>query len=263
MKAIPQPRWVDETPAWEQREVDRHLTSDETHLRSEFIESPISLQKARERRSNGEPLEYILGHCHVADMTLGLNESVLIPRPETETLLRRFSDRLEALPDGALIDCGTGSGVLAVGIARSSDRFVVGTDVSRSALQLARDNARRNESRVQFLMADRLEPLRGPVAGIVANLPYVLRDSSRLEDSVRKYEPHEALFVPDDPETFYGEFLNRALDILRPAGELWMELDGELLEQVPFESLLGRAGSFEVREDEFGRSRFVVISTKA
>lgn len=262
MKAIPQPRWVDGVPGWERREVKRHYNPADRTLDSDFLPEPLPLEEARERRRTGEPLEYLLGHCHVDEMTLEVDGSVLVPRPETETLLRRFRDRLDDLPAGPIVDCGTGSGLLAVGLARRTDRTTVATDRFRNALAVARRNASRNGAgQVLFVQSDRLSSLRSGLAGIVANLPYVLPGSNRLQEAVRDYEPHEALFVPDDPRTFYGTFVRQALDRLREGGELWMEVDEQLLDAVSFESIPdGSRGSVDVLEDDFGNPRFVVVS---
>lgn len=257
MKVTQRPRWVNELPGWEQNEISRHLDPSENLLRSKFLDEPVPLSTARERRIQGEPLEYILGHCHVGGMTLEVNSSVLVPRPETETLLRKFTERLGELPPGPIVDCGTGCGLLAVGLDRVSERRIFATDVSESALEVARRNAKLNDARIHPILCDRLSALDGTLAGVVANLPYVLPDSDKLEESVEVYEPSEALFVPEGPEAFYGEFLDQALDRLHPKGRLMVELDQELLERVPIEALVEeRNWSVQILRDNRDQPRF-------
>ncbi|MFB6344870.1 MAG: class I SAM-dependent methyltransferase [bacterium] len=261
MKAIQPQQWVDDTPAWEHREVNRHLRSSDQTLTSEFIDQRIPLEEAIDRRRRGEPLEYILGHCHLPNITLEINPSVLVPRQETETLLRRFLDRLSDLPAGPIVDCGTGSGLLAVGIGRRTDRTIVGSDVSTEALQLARRNAHRNGVNLSPVLCDRLRCFNGQLAAVVANLPYVLPSSEKLSQSARDYEPRQALMVPGDPANFYRTFLKQASNCLKPNGELWMELDEELLDSVPLETIVSEtADNLTFLDDENGQLRYAIIS---
>ncbi len=223
--------WLDEAPAWEQREATRHFDPERDVIVSSFLDQPLPHPEALRRRRRGEPLEYILGHVHLGGRRLRCDPRALIPRPETETLARRFTDRLSEMPAGPIVDCGTGTGVLADWVAARSSRDVIAVDRDPGALELARDN-RRPGSHYALMQGDRLEAVGRGVAGVVANLPYVERGGDDLEESVRRFEPDGALYYPGDGESFYGGFLRRAAAILRPDGQLWMELDPGWIERL-------------------------------
>lgn len=257
MKATKPPRWPEEFPGWEQVEVRDHYNPSSETLNSPFQPSPLSLDEARERRLNGEPLEYLLGHCHVGDMTLKCDTRALIPRQETETLLRRFRERLGELPEGPLVDCGTGTGLIAGWLSERTDRYVLATERYREPMELARENLQRNDWKVPLVRTDRLRGIDGPLAAAVANLPYVLPNSEQVAPSVAEHEPDEALFVPGDPESFYGEFIEDTLGKLRPGGELLLEGAPPLFERI--EHILADMPPHEAlfTEDTAGRVRYL------
>lgn len=223
--------WLDETPAWERREAQRHYDPRRDVFESSFLEKPLPRTEALRRRRRGEPLEYILAHVHLGGRTLRCDSRALIPRAETETLARRFTGRLTGLPPGPVVDCGTGCGLLADWVARRSPRPVIAVDLDPDALELAREN-RRDDGHYELLRGDRLEAVGGDIAGVVANLPYVIRGEDELPESVRRFEPDGALYCPADADRFYGGFLERAAEILRPGGELWMELDPRWIDRL-------------------------------
>ncbi|MGM0380885.1 MAG: N5-glutamine methyltransferase family protein [bacterium] len=223
--------WLADCPAWEKREVNRHYKPDEDLLVSEFLPHPISYSEALCRRQRGEPLEYILHHCHIGPLTLKVDRRALIPRQETETLLKLFKGEFPALPAGPLVDCGTGSGFIAAWLKINTSRRVVATDVDQEALSLAAENFQYNDLQVDILQMDRLNGLAGELAGIVANLPYVLSGDDKLQRNVKEYEPDRALFVPGAPLEFYGKFFHQAANKLRPEGQLWLEATPELIQK--------------------------------
>jgi len=156
-----------------------------------------------ERRAGGEPAAYLLGRREFYGRTFGVDERVLIPRPETELLVEIALGLDAALPDEALVlDIGTGSGCIALTLAAERPRWqVLATDLSPGALACAQENARRLalERRVRFLAAD----LAGPIALerldlVVSNPPYVDPGEPALVAlDVRTHEPHLALFAAD------------------------------------------------------------------
>lgn len=259
MKATKQPPWPDWTPGWERYEVADHLSSESRVLTSQFLSEPVDIDQARERRENGEPLEYILKHCHLGSITLKVDKRALIPREETETLVRRFTRRESELPDGPIVDCGTGSGFLASWIACNTERTVFATERHPEPIQLARENKNQLNLNFELIQGDRLSFLRDEIAGIVANLPYVLPGSPRLEEAVQDYEPREALMVPTSPRQFFGEVIQRASEILKPGGELWMELDDSLFEKLKDDFFHDSSYDFVVQEDLSGRNRFFIL----
>jgi release factor glutamine methyltransferase len=149
------------------------------------------------RRAHGEPIAYILGEKEFWSLPLEVDPAVLIPRPETELVVERALAHLPADAPGRVLDLAAGSGAIALAIARERPRLhVVGTDVSEAAIGVARHNAARlSLADVEF----RTGPWYEPVAAerftlVVSNPPYIAEGDPRVERSVRRYEPHDALY---------------------------------------------------------------------
>ncbi len=158
-----------------------------------------------------------------------MTPAVLIPRPETEHLVEAVLELHKAeprTPRPRILDVGAGSGCIAVTLAleiRGAEVF--GSDISEGALQIARDNASALQASVAFLCMDVLDGVTGEFDFIVSNPPYVRRgDISRLQREVREYEPHVALFSPEDELQVYRRLIAGAEGLLRPSGHLLMEV---------------------------------------
>ncbi len=151
-----------------------------------------------ERRLAGEPVAYLIGRRAFYDTILHIDNRVLIPRPETELLVEEAIRwwRTER-PTGQIVDVGTGSGAIAIALARElKGASLIATDISPAALQVAAENISRHHlgSRVQLVCCDLLAAFQGPFALIIANLPYIpTAKMANLPNSVRKYEPALAL----------------------------------------------------------------------
>lgn len=142
------------------------------------------------RRAQGEPLAYLVGEKEFFGRSFAVSPAVLVPRPETERLVEIALDRLARQPAPRVLDLGTGSGCIAITLAlECPPAIVVAVDCSGEALQLARDNARRLGARVEFLLGDWFEPVRGRFDLIVANPPYVAGADPHL-DELRHEPPH-------------------------------------------------------------------------
>lgn len=189
---------------------------------SELLRVYMPLKRLR----TGEPLQYVLGETGFHGLTIGVDPSVLIPRPETEELVDLVLR--SGLPPARILDIGTGSGCIALALKkRYPEAAVTGVDVSDQALLRAMDNGRRNDLEVTWLQGDVLDPsLELPAADlIVSNPPYVPRaEEGSLAVHVRAHEPHLALFVEDaDPLLFFRVIAVKALQALSPGGALWFE----------------------------------------
>ena len=148
-----------------------------------------------DRRAAREPVAYILGRRDFRRLTLRVDRRVLIPRPETELLVEVG---LNLARGARVIDVGTGSGAIALALAdERPDLEVVGSDVSREAVAVARDNAARLGLVAEFVVGDLLDGVPGPFDAVLANLPYV-RTGDQLPPDVGDYEPPGALFAGDD-----------------------------------------------------------------
>lgn len=215
-----------------------------------------------ERRLGGEPLQYLEGSIPFGPVEVQVDRRALIPRPETEQLWALAVGLLgRAGPGAPLVDAGTGSGALALGLKHAFPTApVFGTDNSAAALALARENAAANGLEVTFLEGDLLEPLpgglRGRVEMIVSNPPYLSEaEWEALPDEIRLHEPREALAAgPEGTEV-----------LARLAAEAywWLGVGGWLICEIgeaQREAMLELFGAYEreVRADLAGRPRFLV-----
>lgn len=197
-----------------------------------------------ERRGCNEPFAYITGECGFLEFTFHVSPDVLIPRYDTELLalsalfalgqsqsyFNQNMFRLKGKEAYRVMDIGTGSGCLAVSIAKSmASVFVDAIDISEDALNIARRNAKRYnvENQISFIKADFLEKnitLPGNYDLIVSNPPYIpLKDIPLLVDSVKNYEPHTALAAGEDGLVFYRVLADKASSILSESGIILVE----------------------------------------
>ncbi len=162
-----------------------------------------------------KPIQYILGETDFLDFKFQVNENVLIPRPETEQLVllaKKFLDSEKFVPN-TILDIGTGSGCIAIAMKKLFPKTnVLGIDISKSAIDLARNNAHKYELNVEFYQLDILKDDFNfyNYDVLISNPPYVLEcEKNEMNDNVIKWEPHLALFVPDDdPLIFYKMIIN-------------------------------------------------------
>ena len=218
---------------------------------------------AAAKRSAGAPMAYAVGRANFRNLTLDVDERVLIPRPETELLVDLVLKR--CAPGGIAVDVGTGSGAIAIALA-TEGRFdrVVATDVSRDALDVARRNAERIGADVEFRASDLLANHAAPIAAVVSNPPYVTFDEAReLPASVRDWEPAVALYSPHGGLALTARLVRQAADRLGPGGLLALEVDSRRASLVA--ELVGgdkRFARVDVQLDLAGRERFVLATRR-
>jgi len=185
------------------------------------------------RRASREPLQYVLGSQEFFGLDMVVGPEVLIPRPESESLVEEVIARLRSHPQPVILDVGTGSGCLAISIARSlNNAVVIASDRSLSALQVARTNALKHgvHSQIVWLAGDLLAPLlssglAGKVTAIVANLPYISHDEwDRLSPDVKDFEPRLALDGGPDGLDVYRRLLQEIPGVLAPEGVVCLEI---------------------------------------
>lgn len=242
-----------------------------------YPEQPLSPDDAARyaalvaRRAAREPVAYLTGHREFMGLDFLTDARALIPRPETELLVEaalvdvRARLAEAAAPAPIVADIGTGSGAIAVSLARLEPRLetIYATDISADALALARENAQRQRvgRRIHFLEGDLLLPLPEPVDVLLANLPYVApRDEPLLADDVRRYEPSRALYGDDDGLGHLRRLFAQAPERLRPGAAILLEFgydqraSVEALARATFPSAETRIGA-----DYAGWDRFAVI----
>ncbi len=222
----------------------------------------MQIADAVDRLKRYEPIQYILGAAEFDGMRLVVDARALIPRPETEELVLLLAETLS--PDASVLDIGTGSGCIAVALARRLPQAQVSAyDVSPDALALAAENARNQGVKINFRQVDILHdaPADAPVFdAIVSNPPYVT-DSERasMEANVLDYEPALALFVPDDdPLLFYRAIADFAWTHLSIGGRLFFEINHRFGAEIVMMLRHKGFANCAVQHDAFGKERFVV-----
>jgi release factor glutamine methyltransferase len=184
----------------------------------------------------GRPIQYILGKTFFYGLEFSVNDKVLIPRPETEELVKLIIDDAKKITGSfSILDIGTGSGCIAVSLKKNLPAWhVYALDISAEALQTAKTNAEKNECEIHFITGDILDnelPAKLPSCLIiVSNPPYVkLSESASMHRNVKEHEPHLALFVPDeDALVFYKAIAATGKSKLKPGGMVYVEINESL-----------------------------------
>lgn len=213
-----------------------------------------------EERLTGRPLWYIIGDTEFYGYKIKVDERVLIPRPETEILVRQV---VPALQDGdKVLDLCTGSGAIAVAVAceAAKDKTVAVTavDISEDALEVARENARVNKANVNFIKSDLFENVRGRFNVITANPPYVRRrEIDGLQREVRDFEPRIALDGGEDGLDFYRRIAEKFSRYLVRGGMLVVECGEDQAQEIV--KIFSRCDYAMIVKDLNGKERFVKI----
>ena len=178
-----------------------------------------------------KPIQYILEECVFFDLKFKVNSSVLIPRPETEELVKWIlKDEFKSI-----IDIGTGSGCIAISIAKNKNVNVHAIDISNTSIKLAKKNAEFHGVSINFLNIDILtENISNKVDIVVSNPPYVLKkEKKHMNKNVIDYEPEIAIFVDDNnPFIFYKIIAKKAKKILNRNGKIYFEINENYSEEV-------------------------------
>lgn len=211
-----------------------------------------------------EPLQYILGKARFHGHSFAVTPATLIPRPETEQLVDMIVDQNPG-SDLRVLDIGTGSGCIAISLARALKfAHVTATDISPQALAVAQQNATGLKTRVSFVQQDILTTQAPREAWdiIVSNPPYItMSERSAMERNVLDYEPGSALFVPDDnPMLYYRPIAAYASLALASAGRLYLEINRAMGSQVV--QTLQQAGlkNIQLHNDFNGNPRFATAT---
>lgn len=238
-------------------QVDIIMHSDE--ILSDYIKSEID--KVLKRLLKNEPIQYIFNEAYFQGFTLKVTPSTLIPRPETEELVDIIvKDNTSC--DLRILDIGTGSGAIAIALARAL-RFPIvdAIDISDEALSVAKENATMLKAKVNFKKTDILtaSPTENQYDIIVSNPPYITNsERNKMEINVLDYEPHTALFVPDDDALrFYRAIAIFASKSLKPGGKIYFEINSRFGKETA--TLLSENGFNEptIAKDMYGLDRFV------
>ena len=211
-----------------------------------------------------KPVQYVLGEAWFYNMKLKVNEFVLIPRPETEELVQLvLSESLSSTT--TILDIGTGSGCIAIALKKNiTDAIVTAIDVSNEALLVAKENAATQNIAIQFLRVDFLDEAQWPVLPrydiIISNPPYIpVSEKDKLDINVTAFEPHQALFVPDNsPLLFYKKIAEFASTHLNPGGKIFMEAHEDFANETAA-LFLEQFKTVTIKKDVFGKERMVMV----
>tara|TARA_B100000795_G_scaffold168785_1_gene127193 strand:- start:30119 stop:30970 length:852 start_codon:yes stop_codon:yes gene_type:complete len=230
-----------------QTSLNKDITISKAHI--------SSFEMATERLKAQEPIQYILGETEFYGLTFKLTKDTLIPRPETEELVDWIlsNESFHQVPC-RILDIGTGSGCIAVAVAKSLPvASVSAIDISQEALEIATANALENEVLVAFHKKDILKVtnLKQTYDVIISNPPYVRElEKTAMSSNVLEYEPASALFVTnEDPLVFYRKIAQLALESLSPEGWLYFEINEYLATEMSI--LLAQLGfmKIEIKKD--------------
>jgi release factor glutamine methyltransferase len=236
------------------------------------IDKSERLFKALERLKKHEPIQYIVGSTEFFGLPFNVNSNVLIPRPETEELVDWIltSKTITNNPQPTILDVGTGSGCIAVSLAKAlKDAQVYALDVSGEALKVAKENAELNNVTIHFSEADILKTGDGRLETesisnvkfdvIVSNPPYVReREKEFMKPNVLNNEPHLALFVKDEnPLQFYKVITEFAVNKLVDNGWLYFEINEYLGTDMIQLLKAHNFTNIELKQDIFKKDRMI------
>lgn len=231
--------------------VQKEITPEE----KEFVESIYKQLVAH------VPAQYIIGLAEFYGIELKVDERVLIPRPETEELVELILTE-NAKPNQSVLDIGTGSGAIALALAKNRpDWLVTASDISPDALNLASENASLQDLKISFKKSDCFAEIAENYDIIVSNPPYISRaDESEVGLNVLHSEPHLALFAEEDGLAIYRKIAQEAKNHLREGGKIYLEIGYKQGHSVPalFRKYLPEK-RVRTLKDQFGQDRMVVV----
>lgn len=216
------------------------------------------------------PIQHIIGKAIFMDMDFFVDENVLIPRPETEELVRWIAEEVRGTNDEVrykneegfkVLDIGTGSGCIAISLAKQLENAIIfALDISTAALEVAKKNAVLNAVKVDFFQEDIFKfesELKFDL--IVSNPPYVREsEKSEMQQNVLNHEPKEALYVTDEnPLLFYKAITQFAIQHLKPNGKLFFEINQYLGKETQQLLQDHNFSEIELRKDMFGNERML------
>lgn len=228
---------------------------------------------ALEELKKGVPVQYVIGTVDFYQLKLKVNPSVLIPRPETEQLVDIIIQENKERKGLKILDIGTGSGCIAISLAKNLEgSMITAIDISKDALIVAKENAKNNgifeskwqerHNNIEFLELNFLEEnyfIEKEFDIIVSNPPYiVVSEKEKMDKNVVDFEPHKALFVPDNnPFIFYENIMSMATNHLKIKGLVYVEINEKMSEETAKIFQLDSFSSVILLKDMFGKNRFI------
>jgi release factor glutamine methyltransferase len=255
---------------------EHYLGYSKTETRSNFQgnlnqSDVLKIYDTAKALKTGMPIQYIFGEADFYNLKFKVNNSTLIPRPETEELVDLIikSQTTNNSNPITILDIGAGSGCIPITLKKNiTNSKVTGIDISKEALEVAKSNAAKNLADVEFLVQDVLSNfliLNSTFSIIVSNPPYVLNSEAKQMDArVLEHEPHLALFVEDtDPIIFYKRIIDLCTKHLEEKGYLYFELNPMYANDVKNYANASKIFNFtEIMQDMSGKERFFKAQKK-
>lgn len=216
------------------------------------------LEEAKKKLAAGLPVQYIVGNVDFYGIILKVNEDVLIPRFETEELVSKVIQYAVNFKNPSIVDIGTGSGAIAITLKKKLTSSVTATDISKKALNVAKENALENNVSINFKEGNLLEPLTEKYDIVVSNPPYIAYDEE-IMDVVKNNEPHLALYAPNNGIYYYEEILKNIKKYLNDKYLIAFEIgesQGKKIQELSKKYLDNEA---IIEKDLSGRDRFAFI----
>lgn len=220
------------------------------------------INDAIKRLNMGEPVQYIVGDVDFYGNIIKVNKNVLIPRRETEELVEKVLKRIQVFDSPVIADIGTGSGAIAITLAKKLNALVYASDISLKALEVAKENVAINKANVTFFEGDMLKPyIKNNIKldVIVSNPPYIKEDE-KIEDIVKNNEPHLALYAKNNGLEFYDSILKNASYVLKDKYLIAFEIgldQGKNIEALAKKYLSNSI--VEIEKDLSGKDRFIFV----
>ena len=220
------------------------------------------INEAINRLNIGEPVQYIVGNVDFYNSNLLVNKNVLIPRFETEELVDEtikkskefFKDKIN------ILDIGTGSGAIAISLKKELDSNITATDISKEALEVAKENAKRNNVDITFINTDIYKGIDNKFDVVISNPPYISYDEE-IEEIVKNNEPNLALYADNNGLYYYDEILKNIKSILKDKYLICFEIGEKQYQNIKeYKDKYLPESRIEIKKDMEGRDRMVFIT---
>ena len=222
-------------------------------------------QKCLKELSEGKPIQYIIGNVDFYGNIIKVNQSVLIPRFETELLVEKTIKKIKKIFQDKkidILDLGTGSGCIAITLAKNTNSNIDALDISKDAIEVAKENANQNNVNINFLNQDMTTYKEKKYDVIISNPPYIRYDEEIME-IVKNNEPHQALYADDNGLYFYKQIINNIPRITKEKFLVCFEigyLQGMDIANYAKENL--NDVNISIETDYSGKDRFIFITNE-
>lgn len=219
-----------------------------------------NIDEAIKRLNNGEPVQYIVGNVDFYKSNFIVNKNVLIPRFETEELVQNTINFIkEYINKPKVLDIGTGSGAIAISIKKEIDSNVYATDISKEALEVAKENAKRNNVDINFINTNIYDGINEKFDVVISNPPYIRYDEE-IDEIVKNNEPHIALYADNNGLYFYEEILKNIKNILNDKYLIAFEIGKDQAEEInKLKDKYLPDSNILLKKDLEGRDRMIFI----